>query len=74
MADGRTAGFDPKLRVNANLGQVRWLVLDRMLAAGKTFQEESAWIRARARGVGTRRRGGGVVPVQRKAVKEREPW
>ena len=74
LADGRTVGFAPELRVKANLAQVRWLVLDRMLAAGKTFQEESARIKARARGGSTRRRGGGGVPVQKKALREREPW
>ena len=74
LAGGRTAGFDPELRVRANLGQVRWLVLDRMLAAGKAFQEESARIKARARAGSTRSRGGGGAPVHKKALREREPW
>ena len=42
LADGDWTGFDPSLRVHANLEQVRWLVLDDLLASGRKFYEGAA--------------------------------
>ena len=34
LANGDTRGFDPALRVHAEVHQIRWLVLDRLMKAG----------------------------------------
>ena len=72
LADGRFEGFDEKLRVQAEVSKVRWLVLDDLLRAGAAFQKEAAAL--------ARRRGGtsaGALRGPRRKVrklKEREPW
>ena len=37
LADGDWSGFDESLRVHAELGEVRWLVLSELLDAGQRF-------------------------------------
>ena len=41
LADGRTSGFDPQLRVGPGIADVTWLVLPGLLAAGEAFHREN---------------------------------
>ena len=72
LADGDWSGFDESLRVHAELGEVRWLVLSELLDAGRRFfqaakKERRGQKRAsQAAGPGSGRR--------RQKLKEREPW
>ena len=41
LADGRFDGFSPELRIPVDFSRMRWLVLDKLLAAGAAFQREN---------------------------------
>ena len=73
LADGRSTGFKEENRVQARLGQIRWLVLDRLLAAGLAFQKESEKYK-RKLPVGTGKRAGRLALAGAKRLREREPW
>ena len=74
LADGDARGFMDENRVVAAFGQVRWLVLDRLMEAGLAFQQESERIRHRTEA--------GVPGVRAKLLRKlageglrtREPW
>ena len=73
LAECDTRGFDPELRVHADVRQLKWLVLNRLMEAGAAFHRLSAG----HLGKGSR----GMVQKQaahhvkrRKALREREPW
>ena len=40
LSNGDHAGFDPKRRVHLDLSQVKWKVLDKLMAHGLAFQAE----------------------------------
>ena len=72
MADDRVVGFDPALRVTANVPNIKWLILDKLLAAGESFNKEATRVRARRKhqgGSAAQERG-----AKRKPLREREPW
>ena len=74
LADGDSRGFLPEHQVKAAFGQVRWLVLDRLMSAGVAFQRESQRIRQRT---GTGNQNGQRRKVRKLAgegFKDREPW
>ena len=73
LADGDTRGFDPALRVHAEMRQVKWLVLDRLMKAGAAFHRESLRHSSKS--------AAGLVQgkwkhrgMRKKALREREPW
>ena len=70
LADGVTTGFSPELRMKANLKNVRWLVLQKLLDAGATFQREAARIKSRTRRGGARARSGAGLQARGKALRE----
>ena len=71
LADGCFEGFDPALRVHTELSEVRWLVLNDLLAAGQRFYAEAqASSVARPRG----RTFSRFLAQKRPRLKEREPW
>ena len=45
LADGRTNGFNPALRVPVGLSRMQWLVLDRLMAAGVPFQKQAQMLK-----------------------------
>ena len=74
LADGDFQGFNPEMRVVADFGKVRWLVLDRLMEAGLAFERSANRLRER-------RGAGGVVCKKKRLgqlaggrLKEREPW
>ena len=70
LADGCFEGFDPALRIRAELSEVRWLVLNDLLAAGQRFYAEAqASSAARPRG----RTYSRFLAQKRPRLKEREP-
>ena len=73
LADGDSRGFDPALRVCAEMGQIRWLVLDRLMKAGVAFQRESAQYAIR-KGRNAKTKAGSFKAKARKSLKEKEPW
>ena len=78
LADGRTEGFDPSRRVAADVRNIGWLVLDRLLASGEAFYKDANKIRERrknkTRAAATDDAGpdSGVAPAIRPAQKKRE--
>ena len=74
LADGDFQGLAPEMRVPAAFGQVRWLVLDRLMKAGLAFQREAESIQRRRREVTSGRRGGRLALRAEKRLKEKEPW
>jgi hypothetical protein len=70
LADGRTEGFAPGLRVGQSFGEVGWVVLPRLMAAGVQFhgavKRPGAVGTAPAAAAGKRRKGG--------RLRDREPW
>ena len=71
LADGVWEGFDTKLRVHCSLGEVRWLVLPKLLAAGRDFYAQRQKV-ARAK---EKPRGAGMPgAAKRQKLREREPW
>ena len=73
MADGGSRGFDPALRVEATMGQIRWLVLDRLMSAGLAFQRDAELYSKRKAGKDGAKAGGFKAKV-RKTLRERQPW
>ena len=71
LAYGRFDGFDPALRVTADLSQVRWLVMDELLAAGQEFYEQLNTQPAQGRRL---RGSGGSRAHKRAKLRERDPW
>ena len=72
LADGRFDGFTRELRVQATLGEIKWLVMDELLSAGAAFFRS-----ARQHGVKRRLAGQGAVlrPAgKRVPLRVREPW
>ena len=70
LADGVTDGFAPAMRRGTSFNELRWLVLDGLMAAGANFYKESgdrARVRHRAPRTGQRR-------PARAPLREREPW
>ena len=51
LADGRWVGFNQTLRVQADFRNVRWLVLDDLLAAGSQFFRDAAAAKPRRKHV-----------------------
>ena len=73
LADGDTRGFDPGLRVHAEVRQIKWLVLDRLMKAGAAFHRES--VRHSGKVANSLVRGKKEHPAKRRmALREREPW
>ena len=72
LADGRTEGYAPDRRVVADVRNIRWLVLDRLLESGEAFYREANKLRERRRGLEARAPAGGGG--KRLKLKEREPW
>ena len=71
LADGRTDGFNPALRVPVDLSKMQWLVLDRLMAAGVSFQRKAADLKER----GSCKKA--PVAVRRdksQRLRAREPW
>ena len=73
LADGDTRGFDPALRVHAEVRQIRWLVLDRLMKAGAAFHRRSVQLAGKA-AHGKGRQGAGRALKRRKGLRERDPW
>ena len=48
LADGRTEGFDPNLRVQAEMTTLPWLVLPKLFEQGCKFHEERQLLLAQA--------------------------
>jgi len=71
LADGRWVGFNQTLRVQADFRQVRWLVLDDLLAAGSQFFRDAAAAKPRHK---HRQPRGRFVAQKRQKLKERDPW
>ena len=71
LADGRTEGFDPGLRVEADPNKFPWLVLNRLFEEGTKFYEVAQTVRRPSmREVAVENRHG----KKRAKLKEREPW
>ena len=72
LADGRTEGFQPENRVHANVWDIQWLVLGKLMKAGEAFYREATRIKERRkrRAHSARKAAGG----KRVKLKEREPW
>ena len=73
LADGDTRGFDPALRVHADMRHIKWLVLDRLMKTVIAFHSDSKghWLK---RGRGQRREQATFFANRRQALREREPW
>jgi len=72
LADGRTEGFDPSRRVSADVRNIEWLVLDRLLASGEAFHRDANRIRERRKNKTREAETGGGG--KRQKLREREPW
>ena len=72
LADGDWSGFDESLRVHAELGEVRWLVLSELLDAGQRFLQAAKIERGRQKRAS--QTAGPVGGRRRQKLKEREPW
>ena len=72
LADGRSEGFSPNLRVDARHALSHWLVLDKLLDEGATFYAENAPLKDALfkRASSPRVRQGGPA----KKLRETEPW
>ena len=72
LADGQFDGFSEHHRVQADLGGVRWLVLNELLKAGTAFYREAQ----KEKGPRVRGSRGAVAGAgkRRKTLREREPW
>ena len=71
LSDGRIDGFNPALRVPVDLSKMQWLVLDRLMAAGVSFQQKAAALKEK--GSCTKAH----VTVRRdksQRLRAREPW
>ena len=55
------------------MGQIRWLVLDRLTSVGMACQRGAAGYSMRKKD-GTRRKAGRFKAKARKALREKEPW
>ena len=74
MSDGDSRGFSPEHQVKAAFGQVRWLVLDRLMAAGVAFQRETQRIHQRTGSgsqIGPKRK---VRKLSGEGFKDKVPW
>ena len=74
LADGDTRGFKDENRVVAAFGQVRWLVLDRLLEAGLAFQQEAVRMRHRTEAGNPGGRAKRVRKLAGEGLRNREPW
>ena len=74
LADGDVQGLSLERRVAADFGQVRWLVLDRLMEAGAAFQRTAANVRRRREAGGAPKRRGRPGLQAGKGSREREPW
>ena len=68
LADGRSEGFNPDLRVGGRVGDIKWLVLPGLLRTGEAFY-----------GATTKRRQPVAAPSSGKRLagerlRDREPW
>ena len=73
LAIGDTRGFDPTMRVHAEVHQIRWLVLDRLMKAGAAFHRRSVQLAGEA-ARGKWRQGAGRALKRRKGLRDRDPW
>ena len=71
LADGDTRGFDPQLRVHADIRQLRWLVLNWLMEAGSAFHRQSAR-HSKKDSRGLVRKQATHYARRKKALKERE--
>ena len=72
LADGDSRGFNPELRVHAEMRHVRWLVLGRLMQTGIAFHNE-ARRRLTKRGRGSSDKQATRFAKRRLALREREP-
>ena len=77
LTNGCFEGFDPALRVDIDLADIRWKVMDAMMAAGGGLVGELERLRAQKRELKARMK---EVKKKRKkrledgSLREREPW
>ena len=71
LTDGDTRGFDPELRVRADIRQLRWLVLNWLMEAGSAFHRQSAR-HSKKDSRGLVRKQATHYARRKKALKERE--
>ena len=71
LADGRIDGFNPALRVPVDLSRMQWLVLDRLMAAGVSFQQKALELKEKG-GCAQARATVRLAKAQR--LRTREPW
>ena len=73
LADGDSRGFNPELRVHAEMRHIKWLVLGRLMKTGIAFYNEARRHLIK-RGRGTSEKQATRFAKRRLALREREPW
>ena len=73
LADGDSRGFDPELRVHADMRHIRWLVRGRLMKTGIAFHND-AKRHLMKRGRITTEKQATFFAKRRLALRGREPW